>query len=197
MKLIAFPLVILAFLAVFSTIMSLEEMPTEGSVYTYGETDIDTLYYDSYGNPLCYANGTEYYTGDDGFITSMHGDLLNRPIWRNSTGDYVCRTPDGTTPDQVHTQEFDMLTGLGYIAVIAGIMFVVSFVGIRVFGNGLAEASVHTIIIGTVLITMWLVFSALSIGLLAEVPAYLGGVFYFMLTVMYAIGVVQHMRGGS
>lgn len=194
MKLIAVPLVILAFLGVFGMLFGYE---TGGSVVINSASgNPEDYYYNEDGYIICCVNGSKYYPTDDGFIT-YYGTQPVIPVWRNSTGDYVLYTSDQTELVTEHSGEFDMLTGLGFIGAIAAIMIIVSFVGVRVFGSGLSEVSTSTIIKGTVLIAMWCVFSIMAIGLLAQIPLYLGGIFYFMLTVLYAVGIVQNIGGTS
>lgn len=182
--------------------MGIQEFPDATTVYSTDATGIDELFYGADGDPICYQNGTAYFEDDDGYLYMQEGLVMNTLYWKNSTNQYFLYTKDGTSgelrnPIREDEQSFDMLTGLGFIAVIAAIMFIVSFVGMRIFGGGLSDVSVSTIVKGTLLITMWGVFSVMSYTALGEIPAYLGGVFYFILTVMYAVGIVQQIGGGG
>lgn len=169
----------------------------EQSWYQSGEGQfIGEIYWDENGDPLCYQNGTAYFAGDDGWLGWRVGRSAweTNPAWFNTTDTYLCyETPYGELHQRSY--EFDLMSSFGLIGVISLVMFVVSFVGIRVFGTGLSEISVSTIVKGSLFITIWAIFSALSIGLVIQVPYSIGGIFYFFLTVLYTLGIIQQIGG--
>lgn len=194
MKLLTFPLFMIIFVAIVSMLMG-GSLAANQEFYQQSEGQgFNALYfYDEGGNPVCYQNGTAYYAGDDGYISWHETWFDAKPYWANSTAAYRLYETPYASDYLPREMNFDINSSIGLIAAISVTMFIVSFVGIRIFGNGLSENSVSTIIKGSLLITLWLIFSGLALAFLMQIPASLGGIFYFGLTAMYTVGIVKQV----
>lgn len=118
-------------------------------------------------------------------IGESHGDTT----WTNSTGTYPCYQVTGEEVlSPRFTTSFDMATSLGLIGVVVALVVIVSIATNRVFGTG--DFAGSAIFKTSAYITIWSVFSVLSIGLITGIPI-LGPFFYLFLTIIYALGVVN------
>jgi hypothetical protein len=90
--------------------------------------------------------------------------------------------------------QIDELTGA--IAIIVIIVSIATLVGIRVVGSGLSDQSIKTITIGITYIGIWALFSVFSMPLIIMIEVF-GTFLYIFLTIMYTIGVVQKITGGT
>lgn len=85
--------------------------------------------------------------------------------------------------------DFGMTIGL--IAVIAGAI-ALGLIGINVFGSGLSDFSVKIIWNGIVFYGLWSVFSVFAFNAIISIPLF-GLMFWFILTVVYSLGVFGRM----
>lgn len=84
----------------------------------------------------------------------------------------------------------DALTGaLAIIIVLIGIAVIV---GLQIFGSGISEQSVKTIIVIVGYASIWGFFSILSINLILAIEIF-GGIIYLILTIIYMIGVMNKL----
>ena len=82
----------------------------------------------------------------------------------------------------------DSLTGA--LSVIIILITVATIVGIQVLGSGISEQSVRTIIIVVGYAGIWGLFSVLAINLILSIELF-GLLIYLLLTILYAIGVMD------
>lgn len=198
MKLIIFPLLFLVAFSVMSQLGMSELGWGENQTMTgYGGTE--NGFYDSTDHLVAYANRTA--AGEDGEIThpitSSSGPWNDIPIWQNVTGSYNVYTDEGERLLPTQTAiTFDMGTSLGLIAVIVGAIILATIAGLRIMGSGTSDVSVSAILKGTVFISIWAVFSILSLGMITAVPM-VGPVFYFFITILYTLGIVNNIGGAT
>lgn len=80
----------------------------------------------------------------------------------------------------------------GALAVIIALIAISVVVGIQVLGSGISEQSVKAIITITGYISIWGIFSVLSINLINTIQIF-GYIIYLVLTIMYTIGVMEKL----
>lgn len=155
-------------------------------------------YYDGNDHLVAYANGS--YSGEYGVINhpitaGSAGPWNDIPLWDNGT-QYNVYTDTGERmlPEQ-QTIEFNLASSLGLIAIVAGGIVLAGFIGTRILGStagGGNDESASAIWKGTVLLTIWGIFSVTALGMITQVP-YLGPFFYMFLTVIYCLGVINQV----
>lgn len=147
-------------------------------------------FYDANGNLKAYPNGT---------AANEHGSVVStgqNPYWANASGNYpLVRLNAGENIDEYTTNQFNMGSAFGLIAIIIGLMALACVAGLRILSTGVAETSIRTLILGTGLLAIWGVFSVLSIGILTAIPVF-GAIFYFALSAVYTLGIMQQVAGG-
>lgn len=89
---------------------------------------------------------------------------------------------------------FDLETGV--IAVVIVVMAIGVVAGITVLGSGLSDVSVSIIYKSVMFYTLWLLLSVFGLEGITTVPIF-GWVFYFFLTLVYSLGVVQQIQGSG
>lgn len=82
------------------------------------------------------------------------------------------------------------------IALITTIILVASLTGITFLGSGLSTASVRVIVLATSYIGLWASMSILAFNLIKSIEVF-GSLIYIGITIMYSIGVIQKLTGGS
>lgn len=102
---------------------------------------------------------------------------------------------NGTTTtynsSQVGTFSLDSVSGaLTWIIVIVAL---VSAIGLNVFGSGLSETSVKTILIATIWTCVFGIFSLFAYPLINSIPYNLGNLFFIFLTIIFCVGVFKQM----
>lgn len=154
-------------------------------------------WFDKNGHMVCDENftavgesGTLYYDGRFG---------QDKRVWNNGSGvfgsyDSYVVTRGGSSA--VAGVGFDIGGSIGVIALLAVIVGLSAVVGFKILGSGISEWSVSAILKGGMLISLWTIFSALSMALITGIPIF-GAIFYFFLTVAYAIGVLNSFGGPS
>lgn len=78
----------------------------------------------------------------------------------------------------------------GALAVVIALVALAVVVGIQVLGSGISEQSVKTIITVIGYASLWGVFSVLSSNLIISIELF-GLIIYLILTIIYAIGVMN------
>lgn len=197
MKLIVFPLVMLIGIS-FLSLLGLGQV-TEGSTYVYGTGGI-TGYYDADGHQVSEANRT-IFTGETGTwhhvqdrTHPQHGEY-GRLFWTNATGTYeVWSTPNGENMEDT-TLAFDLFDSFGLIIIVAVVMGVATLAGVHFFGTGISTAK--ELFLVSAFITVWGVFSAITLATLIQLPLFLGAGFYFFLTAMYCLGIINQVGSGG
>jgi hypothetical protein len=103
---------------------------------------------------------------------------------------------DGTpsfyeVPTSNYTFNIDGLTGA--LIILTGVIILAGVTGIKILGSGLDSESVRIILILTAYITLWSIFSFLSIPLINLIPVF-NGVIFIGLTIIYVIGVIFQLQ---
>lgn len=164
-------------------------------------------YYDVTGHEVCDLNGTGAVCGGACNVdaSSRHiGQIFIRQdgqrAWVNDT-DYLAGwkfaaqtypiydTNTGADYNR-YSAGFDVGGSIGLIAIVIAFIVVATIAGIRFFGAGESEFSVETIVKAGALIAIWTVFSFASVVMITAVPL-LGPIFYFFLTAVYTLGIVN------
>lgn len=170
----------------------------QGTQTIYLQGDASSGFYDSTDHLVAYANRST--AGEAGSIGRVYqagqniGPWSNLLFWTNSTGQYNIFDATGERFIEKDTVEFDILTPDGLLALIA-VSIVgggIGFVALTFFGG--SEVSVSMVVFGTILLTLWGIFSYISYGVIGAIPL-LGGIFWFVLTLFYGLGVLQMVRG--
>jgi len=84
--------------------------------------------------------------------------------------------------------EIDSLEGM--IILLTTITTIATFTGVQVLGSGLSDSSVHTLVIVAIFSGIWIILSVLVAPLVWSIEIF-GTLIYVLLTIAYAIGVVQ------
>lgn len=204
-KLTAIPLGIM----IVTSILGLLGMGTVGtpSTIVIGGTDTATLYYDYGGHAKCFYNGTS--VSETGLIYhATHATWKNASsppyftlYWDTSHTREVEWEEVGQQNPSVGTTETSFnnsYTGLWAMGV--GFVLLATVVGLRIFGWGVSEESIKTILMLAFYTALWLIFAGLSYPLISAMEL-IGAISWFVITVMYAIGILSNMgnsnTGGS
>lgn len=177
----------------------------------------NTIYYDSGGNPVCYANltviiGTQQLNAYPRWvdIPGTHNlgidnsSSMTDPNWSGIVYALYFDT-NGQSPVPFATevvysgtaQHFDIGSSLGLITVTTILMGVGAVIGLHFFGTGESDISIGMVLKFTGFLMIWGVFSILSMNTLTLLPLALGGTFYFGLTIVYVIGMVDSIGSSS
>lgn len=207
--LILFPLTVLILLSLLSMLgLGSATDPNFGNG-TIGYGFGSTLFYDSTGHPVAYANGTNY--GEKGLLKIVgsqgwFSQGTEEVQWINNTAYNVMHYYDIYTDTNgqslVSVEEynyykdnadgqfsFNIWSSLGLIGVIVGIAALAAIIGIRIVSSGESDVSVQVILVITAFMALWGIFSVLGLTLLTSAGTY-GGIIYFILTAMYTIGII-------
>lgn len=84
----------------------------------------------------------------------------------------------------------------GLLSAIITISVIGAIFGIQLFNAGLNSESVKTLIIAISYIGLWGLFSLLSYDLIMSIPVF-GAIIWFLLTFVYALGIVKKITGGN
>jgi hypothetical protein len=138
--------------------------------------------------------------------------MYNNTSWEwNPTGYFAYFTPDGnssvTNPIPITSDEFekfygtyieqssgisvtgDFSTTYGLIILAISMLVVAGIVGLNFFGSGENEKSTGFILTIISLLSLWGVFSVVSLFWLSQFPYGLGAIGYFILTSVYCLGL--------
>lgn len=83
----------------------------------------------------------------------------------------------------------------GGIALIIALSVVGALIGIQFVGSGLNDSSVRIIMLAIFYGGLWAILSLLAYNLIVAIEVF-GGMIYLVLTILYAVGVVQLYFGG-
>lgn len=146
-------------------------------------------WYDGNGHQVCYKNGTE--TGEAGYVVWRRSGNPTVPFWKNATNEYIIYN----TATGDYRPELDFTFGawdaIGLVALIAALTALSVVAGLHFFGSGTSDISVGAIFKGTGYVFLWATFSALSFSLISSIPSFMGYGFYFFLTVLYVLGIIN------
>jgi hypothetical protein len=112
----------------------------------------------------------------------------------NSTGINGNTITNGTstTYQQAgNSYSISITTTLGIMAILAVCEIVGTLAGIQVFGSGLSETSVRIIYKTMGLTIVWSILSVNGFLALNTIPYAIGILGYFIMTLVYAIGVIN------
>ena len=84
----------------------------------------------------------------------------------------------------------------GMVASLAGWVAIAVAFGIRAFGTGLSDESARIATLITIYSAIWTILSTLVIPLMFAIEVF-GAVIYVVLTIAYAVGVIQKITGGG
>lgn len=89
----------------------------------------------------------------------------------------------------VANMDVDVTGGLyGVLAIVVGLIVFAGVVGLKIFGSGIDTGI--TVVKGTGYLTLWALCSVMGYSVFTDIPYSLGLAFYFILTMMYSIGVI-------
>lgn len=193
--------------------MGLGSLGQEG-VYSGGSfTATVSGYYDGNGN---YKMDDYYNLANEFGIMKVQDD--GELYWLNATNAYSAHAYQNVNP--ASTSKLYMLFHLsenegfeerasdwrlhaditggqyGVLAVMIGVIIASAVVGVRIVGSGIGEFSASVIIIGGVLVSIWAFFSFIAYGLLFTIPLSLGVLFYFAISLLYTVGIIQLLGSG-
>lgn len=211
LKLLVFPLTVLMVVGLFST-LGLGQSPVSPERWAAGRVGYgggeDESWYDSTDHLVAYANGSA--AGEAGIIG--HGwspnNATNQFYWLNKTMaglDYTYWVRNtqyqiwqGVDGDEISAwyRNFGTNTALGFIAIVSVIMALGAVIGLKIFGFGIGETSTKVILLGSALIGIWSLFSFMAYDLILSIPMF-GWIFYMILTLMYLMGIVVQIGGGT
>lgn len=199
MKYLIFPLLVIIFTSILS-MLGLGSSTLQDTQYIYLQGDASSGFYDSTDHMVAYANRSAY--DETGTITKVYQAGQNQGPWSmllywvNSTGTYNIFDNTGERFMEKDTAQFDILTPDGLLAIIAVAIVGggIGFVALTFFGG--SDVSVAMVVFGTILLGMWGIFSLISYGLIASIPL-MGGIFWFILTLIYSLGILQMVRGNG
>lgn len=83
----------------------------------------------------------------------------------------------------------------GMVASLAGWVAIALIFGIRGFGTGLSDDTSRIATMITIYTAVWTILSTLVIPLVFQIEIF-GAIIYVVLTIAYAIGVVQKVESG-
>lgn len=84
----------------------------------------------------------------------------------------------------------------GLLGTIITIALIGALFGIQLFNSGLNSESVRVLILTFTYIGIWGLFSLLSFDLIMSIPVF-GAIIWFVLTFVYALGVIKKFSGTS
>lgn len=207
MKYIIFPLVFLIAFACLS-MMGMGTIYAEGK-YSLRAMQNDNILYDDTGHAVCYGNLTAI--GEPGEViyrTITFPVVMSGLLWNNGTlltdhqlyWDTAGESPVTTdlTQDDVAIGGigFQLSQANGILVIIGALMLFIGIISLRIFGFGMSEMGVGVIFKGTAFMAIWGIFTFLGSPLMLIIP-WVGGLFYFFLTVIYGLGIMESLSASS
>lgn len=168
------------------------------------------VYYDGDGTSKLNATTLEPLNSSEK-ITIVREDTTGVALWYNDTNlihTYYGLYTDTGGADAVFYHELgrsqnagggsevgvSISDSFGFIAVVVGIVALVSIVGFQVLGSGESEVSVAVITMFTGLLAFWTILSLGGLPLITSIPTF-GVLLYVVLTAMYSIGCFKAISG--
>lgn len=134
-------------------------------------------------------------------VLTLFSFILGNTLFGNIISDTFASDiiVNGTTQSlefSKYSETFAIDPTLGAIAILLGIIAIAGILGIQAIGSGLSPTSIKIIMTALMYFIMWGLLSILSEPLISSIKL-MGSFIYVGLTVMYIIGVVQKISGGS
>lgn len=140
------------------------------------------------GRQEYWLNSTNAY--DIGYPHSV--DIFSRdtsyPCWQLANGEGL----SAAAGSDLNVSISD--TTLMMVAVIVGLVILAGIAGLRILGSGESDFSVSAIIKGGGFLTIWGILSLAASPLILSIAIF-GIAFYFLLTVVYAVGCINSLGG--
>lgn len=221
MKTIHIILAVMIGVTIFNLLFSVGSEQGFGyGVFSFGNLgDENDILYDDAGRAVCYRNGTgieeegrlewvEDQEGDlvanTGYIAYWYnttdlvfkgGSLYTLPYWENEKFG-LWENPDQTNDNDNVVYNFFVGSPIGFLAAVTAVMIASSVVGLKIFGSGISEFSVATLVKGGFYLGMFGVCSAGSYSAIISIPL-AGVILYFVFTAAYALLMVHSFSGGG
>lgn len=173
-------------------------LENEQHIYLLG--DASQGFFDETDHLVAYANRSAY--GEPGNITKIYNAGQNAGpwsiaiVWKNSSGSYNIFDAAGQRFLEKDEVQFEILSPEGLIAMVAVAVVGggIGFVALSFFGG--SDVAISMVMFGTLLLSIWTIFSWIAYPLLTSLPL-IGGIFWFLLTIFYALGILQMVRGNG
>lgn len=211
MKLILIPLSILIVFGLLSAMGLGSSNVYGGSLWGYSASG---GWWDASGHQVLDENRTA--VGEAGEMAHILAGKPYRYVWLNVTtfgtgglGIYntapsypLYNTPNGYDAPAGATisGDFSLTNGLGLIAIVGLLCGVAVLASLKIFGSGTSEIGADAVFKTTGYVTLWCFFSALSYNIWANISISFLVWFYFLLTTIYAIGIINSVgspQGGD
>lgn len=164
-----------------------------------GQDSSQVIYYDYYGNPTAYANGTAYRTGD----TGTWEDAADGLGWHNESVTFYYLFWD--TGGQSHIkydeagQSFPTGAGMNmtiqgsvmFFGLITALIVIGLLVGARFLTYGQSDETVSLILKGTAFGSLWAIFSVFAYSVMIGSGEFILQVTYIALSLIYTLGVIN------
>jgi len=179
-----------------------------GNVLTLNDAD---------GYAICYYNETSVW-GEPGLYVVYEANSYppQEAAWKNTTTTtqlfydedgadpvfYADLSEDGLIsrpearigPHWEGIKSFNLSDSWGWLALVAAITAIASFVGLKFFGSGESEISLNLLLKSTFFITIWATLSVATYPLIL-LGGFLIFVLYFGMTLSYAVGIILSIGG--
>lgn len=207
MKLIVFPLSIL----VLFSLLSLTGLGSGilGGMTIGGDTT-NAVYYDSAGRSVVYVSNLTavsdtylevmpFYVFPDTWAAFTNSTLEVAHwspyfLYYDNGAERPVKYEDlGKTDSGVALSNISISSSLGIVALVIGIMALAAVVGLRIVGSGVSEESVSAIVKGSAFLALWAIFSVLSMDLIVLGADIFLPIVYFVLTLIYTLGVINQI----
>lgn len=179
--------------------------------FTSGFIDLQNqnkYYYDSTGHPLVYIENLTV-VGENGLIYNT-GFPTNLAAWNNGTfGVNFAMYYDTsgalskqvkfadlgkTDPSSTSGLSVDISTSLGFFALITGLVALALLSGAKIVSSGTSNSMI--LVLATGYGVIWGMMSAAALHLITAVALF-GPIIYLLLTLVYALGVIDSFRGAG
>lgn len=125
---------------------------------------------------------------DYSFIGSSTTNTVNNDLLINGS------TSSLSTQDYTFAVNIDPTIGL--LTIIIAVITLASIIGIQILGSGLSDTSIHVITVLTAYYGLWIALTVMVSGFIFQIELF-GALIYMSLTIMYSIGIIQKITGGS
>jgi len=177
---------------------------------TFGNIDFsgsgafnEAYFYNYYGVPICFKGNISAVDPADttGRITGVDG-VSGVAFWNNASGTFPIYM-DAYHEHPALIQDTGLYLGgrnggfsatigtaLGIIAIISGLIAVGVIASVRIFGFGLSDVGINTLMKGGAYIIIWAIFSGLAMNLIVAGGDFYTPIIWLALTGAYAFGVL-------
>ena len=140
------------------------------------------------------------------FISVLYTLIILQPV--NLSGNINYNNPNivgqqntngSNTTFEANGADYTFITtmALGLVSLIIAFIVVGVVAGIRVLGSGLSDFSVQVIYKSIGFYSLWAMLSVLGLFALNLMPYSIGYMIYFVLTLIYTVGVLGQISSGS